>query len=92
MKNKNGKIIKKKTWPEFFAKVKNRQKNVEIRLADFKVVRGDSLFLEEWDPEKKQYTGRTVQRKVRAVHKVNPFKFHSAAELKKSGLYAIELR
>lgn len=91
MTNKNSKFIEKKTWPEFFNKVKAGQKNVEIRLADFKVKKGDILVFREWDNKKKKYTGKIVNRKVKAVHKVNMFKFHTLAEIKKYGLYAIEL-
>ncbi|KKS37340.1 MAG: hypothetical protein A3G49_01635 [Candidatus Sungbacteria bacterium RIFCSPLOWO2_12_FULL_41_11] len=84
------KIIEKKTWPEFFRKVKDGKKNVEIRLADFKIKKDDILVLREWNPKKRSYTGWIVKRRVGAVHKVNMFKFHSLSELKKYGLYAIE--
>ena len=52
------KIIEKKTWPEFFRKVKSGQKNVELRLADFKIKKGDILVLREWNPKKESYTGK----------------------------------
>lgn len=86
------KIIKKKTWPEFFKKVKARTKNVELRLADFKIGKGDIFELGEWNPRSKKYTGRILRRKVKAVHKINMSKFHSSAKIKKYGLYVIELK
>ncbi|OHA00561.1 MAG: hypothetical protein A3C11_02795 [Candidatus Sungbacteria bacterium RIFCSPHIGHO2_02_FULL_49_12] len=86
------KIIEKKTWPEYFRKVKARKKNVEFRLADFPISAGDSLILREWDPKTKQYTGRSLKRKVKMVHKVQMLKMHTPAELKKYGIYGIELK
>lgn len=46
-----------KTWPQFFAKVRDRSKPFELRKndRDFKV--GDTLSLEEWNPETQQYSG-----------------------------------
>lgn len=85
------KVVEKKIWPEFFRRVKARTKNVEIRLADFRIAKGDALLLREWDPKKRRYTGRTVRRRVRAVHRVDLFTFHSAALLRRYGVYAIEL-
>lgn len=84
--------IIKKTWPEYFKKVWARKKNVEVRLADFKISRGDVLLLREWDPKKKIFTGRSVKRKITAVHKVDIMKFHSPKKLRKYGVYAIEMK
>ena len=84
-------IIEKKIWPEFFKVVRARKKNVELRLADFSVSKGDVLVLCEWDPKRKRYTGRSIRRKVKAVYRANMLKFHTAVELKKYGLLAIEL-
>ena len=83
--------VEKKIWPKFFRAVKARRKNVEIRLADFQIVKGARLVLREWEPKRKKYTGRSVRRKVKAVHLVDMTKFHTIAELKKHGLYVIEL-
>lgn len=85
-------IIEKKIWPKFFEAVKARHKRVEIRLADFKIAEGDTLVLREWDPKANRYTGRSLRRKVGRVHRVDMTRFHSLTELKKHGLYAIELR
>ncbi|HPO75467.1 MAG TPA: DUF3850 domain-containing protein [Candidatus Pacearchaeota archaeon] len=51
-------IIKKKILPKYFDLVKSGKKKFELRLADFKIKEGDVLILEEWDPKKKEYTGR----------------------------------
>lgn len=84
-------IIEKKIWPGFFRQVKSRRKNVELRLADFRVGRGDTLLLREWDPKHRRYTGLLLRRRVKAVHHVDMMKFHSVAEMRRYGLYAIEL-
>ncbi|PIU03403.1 hypothetical protein COT44_03090 [Candidatus Shapirobacteria bacterium CG08_land_8_20_14_0_20_39_18] len=57
-------VIKKKAWPEYFELVKSGKKKFEVRVADFEIKEGDTLILEEWDPETKQYTGRTLAKKV----------------------------
>lgn len=53
-----------KTWPEFYEKVEDGSKTFELRKNDrgFKV--GDTLVLQEWDPIKKEFTGRQLERTV----------------------------
>ena len=84
-------IIKKKIWPEFFDMVAGGEKKFELRLADFSIKAGDILVLEEYDPRKKAFTGRKISRQCKSVAKINPTAFHSAEEVKKHGLYVIEL-
>lgn len=55
-------IIHKKIWPKYFRLMKAGKKNVELRLADFKIKPEDTLILEEWDPKKKKYTGRILKK------------------------------
>jgi len=47
-----------KTWPEFFALVVNGNKNFELRPDDRGFEVGDVLWLREWLPAEKKYTGR----------------------------------
>jgi hypothetical protein len=50
-----------KCWPEFFGPIKAGLKTHDLRRADdrdFSV--GDRMLLEEYDPESRSYTGRTV--------------------------------
>lgn len=82
--------IKKKIWPKWFRVMKSKKKNVELRLADFRINPGDILILEEWDPKKKEYTGKMLRKKVKRVMKFNPLDFYKARELKKYGCYLIE--
>jgi len=83
--------IKKKIWPEYFEKVESGEKGYEFRVADFEINDGDTLILEEWDPNTKKYTGRKIEKKV---NKVNHFKlddFGQRKEIEEKGFYIIEL-
>jgi len=83
-------VIRKKIWPKWFKIMKAEKKNVELRLADFQIKRGDVLILEEWDPENKEYTGKLLRKNVKKVTKLNLLDFYTAKDLKKYGCYLIE--
>jgi len=83
--------IKKKIWPPFFEEIKNGKKDFELRLADFEINEGDTLVLEEWDPEKKEYTGNKIEKSVKKVTTIWPTKLYKAEEIEKHGLHVIEL-
>ncbi len=86
--------IEKKIWPKWFALVKGKRKNYELRLADFACKTGDVLVLREWNPKTRQYTGRKTERRVRQVTRfkyADLQKFWSSAEIKKHGVYVLEL-
>lgn len=83
--------IHKKVWPDLFRLLQTKRKNVEIRLADFKLRQGDVLVLEEWNPKTRKYTGRSVERKVGMLLKFNLTKWNPIADIKKFGHYLIWL-
>lgn len=85
------KIIKKKIWPEYYNLIKSGKKKFELRLADFKIREGDTLVLEEYDPKKKEYTGRKINKKVKYVLKFSLDKFGQKEKIEKKGLYVIQL-
>lgn len=86
-------IIHKKIWPKYFDMLKNTKKNFELRIADFDIKEGDTLILEEWDPETKKYTGRKMEKKVDFVIKIKSLtKWWTEEEIKKHGFYVIQLR
>ncbi len=85
------KIIKKKIWPKYFNLAKAGKKKFELRLADFEIKEGDVLVLEEWDSEKKIYTGRKLKKKIKYVLKFKLDDFGQKKEIEKKGLYAIQL-
>lgn len=83
--------IKKKVWPEYFQQIVNGKKKFELRLADFDVKEGDTLVLEEFDPETNTYTGRKLKKKAKSIIKFNPTRMHRIEEIKKFGFYIIEI-
>lgn len=56
-----------KTWPLYFAAVWRGQKQFEVRKNDRNFQKGDVLILEEWDPDTKEYCGRSVRAIVTYV-------------------------
>jgi len=83
-------IIRKKVWPEYFKLIKSGKKKFELRLADFKAKEGDILILEEWNPEKKEYTGRKIRRKIKYILKFKLDDFGQEKEIKKKGIYILQ--
>jgi ASC-1-like (ASCH) protein len=83
--------IKKKVWPEYFELIKKGKKKFELRLADFKVKKGDTLILEEYNSKTKKYTGRTMKKKVKSLIKINPVKMYPLKDIKKHGFYIMEI-
>lgn len=83
-------IIKKKIWPGYFKLVKSGKKKFELRLADFRIKKGDVLLLEEWNPKTKKYTGRRIRKKVKYLLKFKLDDFGQEKEIKKRGLYVIQ--
>jgi len=83
-------IIRKKIWPKWFKIMKEEKRNAELRLADFNIKTGDILLLEEWDPKKKEYTGKLLRKRVKKVTKLDLLDFYTAKDLKKYGCYLIE--
>lgn len=85
-------IIKKKMWPEYFEVMVSGKKNYDWRLNDFEINEGDTLVLEEWDPETKQYTGRNIEKKVTYVGKFDLKKsFYPIEEILDKGIQIISL-
>lgn len=56
-----------KTWPEFFQKVKSGIKSFELRKNDRDFKLGDSLLLQEYNPETKKYTGEEWEGEITYV-------------------------
>ena len=89
---KLSKEIKKKTWPEYFEKILSGETKIEVRLADFDIETGDILILEEYDPETKSYTGRTVRKKASFVENTKEMEeFHPKEDIEKFGINIIQL-
>jgi ASC-1-like (ASCH) protein len=85
-------IIKKKIWPRYFEEIRLGKKKFELRLNDFLVNEGDTLLLEEWNPETKEYTGRSIEKKVSYVGKFKMDKlFWPEEQIKEKGIQILSL-
>jgi len=86
------KVIRKKTWPEYFEKVLNGEKRFELRIADdTNYEEGDLLVLEEWDPETQQLTGRHVTRRIGYMLNTKDLDFICPQDVKHLGLLVMQL-
>lgn len=83
--------IEKKILPEYFDKIAAGEKTYELRLADWKCEKGDTLVLVEIDPSTKQPTGRTMRRKVGFVGKTKGLDFWTDDEIAEHGYQIISL-
>lgn len=63
----NQPVHKLKIWPEYFMHVADGLKPLELRKNDRKFCAGDLIYFEEWDPEKKAYTGRACTKEIKYV-------------------------
>lgn len=82
--------IHKKVWPEYFEKIVSGEKKFELRLADFEVNKGDSLILEEWDNNKKEYTGRKIEVVATYIIKTKDLTFWPKEDIEKYGFQVIQ--
>lgn len=85
------KIIRKKTNPDQFDPIYVGKKKYDFRLADFEIAEGDLLVLEEWDPDKKEYTGRSIAKRVGFIGKFTTDMFNQREAIEKNGFYIISL-
>ena len=84
--------IEKKIWPKFFEKILTGEKKFELRLADFECNTGDILVLREWNPETKEYTGRTIEKEVSYIIKTKDVKFWSKQDIETYGFQIISFK
>jgi len=84
--------VNKKVWPDEFKKILGKKSYIEMRLADFRIGKGDTLTLREWNPETEKYTGREVKFDVTDLKKVNLKKYYDMKDVERYGVYLIELK
>ena len=83
-------IIEKKCWPEYFDAILSGEKTYELRLADFKANKNDTLLLREFDPNTKQYTGREIKKTITWIGKTKDCeKFWSKKEIEEFGFQVL---
>ena len=81
--------IEKRVQPPYFEAILKGDKNFEVRLNDFECNEGDILVLREWDPEKNDYTDRTLEKKVTYIVKTRDLPFWSKGEVEEKGYQII---
>jgi len=84
--------IEKKTWPYLFDKVLSGEKQFDLRIAEFECEVGDTLVLREWDPEKKEYTGRELEKEITFLVKTKDLKFWSQEDINELGFLVMSLK
>jgi len=84
--------IEKKTWPYLFEKVLSGEKQFDLRIAEFECEVGDILVLREWDPEKKEYTGRELEKEITFIVKTKDLKFWSQEDINELGFLVMSLK
>ncbi len=56
-----------KTWPSYFKRLLSEEKTFEVRKNDRDFQTGDYASLNEWDPEKENYTGNQLDIQITYV-------------------------
>jgi hypothetical protein len=82
-------IINQRVETEYFARIAAGDKR-DVRLAARAVHTGDTVILEEWDPDTQGYTGRKVETVVTAVHPMPATADWAAEGEEGKGLHRIE--
>lgn len=82
----------KKISPKYFKKILSGEKTYELRLADWICEQGDTLILREWDPKRKEYTGRSVEKQVTYVGRTKDITFWPEEQVKLHGYQIIAFR
>jgi hypothetical protein len=84
--------FEKKIRPEIFEKLQNGEFHFDVRLADFKCNRGDTINYREWDPETNSYTGREVVREVTHCLSTKELDYWTNEEIAQYGFNVIRLK
>jgi len=83
--------IEKKCWPEYFQLILEGKKKFDLRLNDFEIKEGDILVLKEYDPIKKQFTGRVLEKKVTYKLETKDINFWPKEDIDKLGFQILSL-
>lgn len=86
--------VEKKLWSEYFDQVASGKKKYELRLTDFEINEGDTLVLREWNKDKKEYTGREIEKRVTRVNKFkleDLYSFWSKKDIEEKGIQIISM-
>lgn len=84
----------KKVYKKYFDQIAKGEKTYEVRLADWECKQGDELELIEVDDETRNFTGRTMVKKVGAVirtKEIESLKWWADKDIKEHGFQVIAL-
>jgi hypothetical protein len=81
-------VINQRVEKEYFARIAAGDQR-DVHLAARAVHAGDTVILEEWDPDTQEYTGRKVETVATAVHPL-PAAADRAEGEEGKGLYRVE--
>lgn len=85
-----GKIVEVKIPQEYFEKDRNNE--LEARLAKFDLQEGDTIRFLEYDKQDGELTGKFYDRKVVKLHKIHKAtKYWTPEDLEKYGIYIFQL-
>jgi ASC-1-like (ASCH) protein len=84
--------VEKKILPEYFELILSGKKTYDFRLADFEINPGDALVLREWDKDKKDYTGRKIEKIVTYVGKTKGDTTWSQEDIDRFGYQIIAMK
>ncbi len=74
-----------------FQKILSGEKKFDLRLADFDCQEGDTLILQEYDPQKQKYTGREVSKTIGFVLKTKDLTYWPQSEVQVKGFIVMSL-
>lgn len=87
-------VVEKKVYKESFDRVVSGKKKYELRLNDFTIAEGDTLWLREWDKDTKMYTGRDIKKQVTEVSRIrleDIYALNSKEEYERLGMQIISM-
>ena len=84
--------IELKVDREYFEKILSGEKTFEIRLGDKDFNVGDTLILLEKDPDRKELTGRKIEKVITYLRNTKDIKHYSKEDIEKYGLQIIAFK
>ncbi len=61
------KVHNVKSWPQYFAPIKEGQRTHDLRRNDRDFQVGDTMLLAEFDPQSQKYTGETCEVEITSM-------------------------
>lgn len=56
-----------KCWPNYFAAIRRKEKNFDVRRDDRGFQKGDTVILREWNGVRGSFTGNDEHRKIKYI-------------------------